>query len=108
MTRFNIYDAGIKVHPEALTKRFTTVIVLWYQSKHTEPFNEGNLLWYGIYLSGSHIQQNVDFRDPDAFELVYNVKCLYNLPLTLSNKRFLYVNLFIFFIQGLFKTARFL
>lgn len=63
MTRYNIYDAGIKVYPEALTKRITTVIVLWYQSKHTESFNEGNRLWYGISLSMSHIQQNGDFRD---------------------------------------------
>lgn len=52
----------------------------------------------------SHIQQNGDFRDHDAFELVYNVKCLYNL-LTLPSKRFLYVCLLLFFIQGLFITA---
>ncbi len=36
MTRFNVYDAGIKVHPEAQAKCITTAIVLWYQSKHTE------------------------------------------------------------------------
>ncbi len=58
MTRFNIYDAGIKVHPEAQAKCITTAIVLWYQSKHTEAFNEEDRLWYGIYLSISHIQKN--------------------------------------------------
>ncbi len=83
MTRYNVYDAGIKVHPEAQAKCITTAIVLWYQSKHTEAFNEEDRLWYGIYLSISHIQKNTDCRDLSAFELIQNVKCLYNLILTL-------------------------